>query len=345
MRAMAVTRYGHPLERIEVPEPSLRSEHALLEVLTCGVCYSDVKTVRGKMPYSGDLALPHVPGHEVCARVIATDPPGALDEGAVVVVYHLWPCRVCARCRAGQDNICTNPREWMGFKGPGGFQDRLVVPLNRLTQVPRGIDPIHAASTTCALGTGYRAVVTRGGVRPGMRLAVLGLGGVGIHALQVGRAAGAQVVGLDVSERALKAGRGLGLDVRDNRDGDGMARILSDTDEEGVDVVVDTVGRPETIAQAERLVRAGGRIVAVGYAMGSDFALGSTRFVLEEVELWGSRYVLMNELQQAIRLVAEGKIEMVVDRVRTLEDANELVEALEAGDIVGRGVVDVAGVT
>jgi alcohol dehydrogenase len=344
VRAMAVTRYGGPLERIEVPEPSLRPGHALVEVLTCGVCFSDVKTVRGKMPYSGDLPLPHVPGHEVCARVIATDPPEALGEGAVVVVYHLWPCRLCARCRAGQENICTNPREWMGFKGPGGFQERLVVPLDRLTQVPESIDPVHAASTTCALGTGYRAVVTRGGVRPGMRLAVLGLGGVGIHALQVARAAGAQVVGLDVSEKALKAGRELALDVRDNRNGDGTARILSDTDGEGVDVVVDTVGHPETIAQSERLVRAGGRVVAVGYAVGSNFAIGSTRFVLEEVELLGSRYVLMDELQQAIRLVADGRVEMIVDRVRTLEDANELVEALESGDIVGRGVVDVAGV-
>ena len=177
-----------------------------------------------------------------------------------------------------------------------------------------------------------------------MRLAVLGLGGVGIHALQVARAAGAQVVGLDVSERALTAGRELALDVRDNRNGDGTARILSDTDGEGVDVGVDTVGHPETIAQSERLVRAGGRVVAVGYAVGSNFAIGSTRFVLEEVELLGSRYVLMDELQRAIRLVADGKVEMIVDRVRTLEDANELVEALESGNIVGRGGVDVAGV-
>jgi D-arabinose 1-dehydrogenase-like Zn-dependent alcohol dehydrogenase len=344
VRAMAVTSYGEPLEQVEVPEPSLRSGHALLEVLTCGVCFSDVKTVRGKMPYSADLRLPHVPGHEVCARVIATDPPGAMVEGTNVVVYHLWPCRVCARCRAGQENICTNPREWMGFKGPGGFQERLVVPLDRLTRVPDGIDPIHAASTTCALGTGYRAVVSRGRVRPGMRMAVLGLGGVGIHALQVARAAGAEVVGLDVSEKALKKGRDLGLDVRDNREGDGATRILSDTDGEGLDVVVDTVGHPDTIAQSERLVRAGGRVVAVGFAVGSDFAIGSTRFVLEEVELLGSRYVLMDELQQAIRLVAEGKVEMVVDRVSLLADANELIEALEAGNIVGRGVVNVAGI-
>jgi acryloyl-coenzyme A reductase len=340
---MAVTSYGSPLELIDVPEPELRPGHALLEVLTCGLCFSDVKTVRGQMPYSGELALPHVPGHEVCGRVVATDPPGALPEGAVVVAYHVWPCRVCARCRAGRENLCTNPRAWMGFKNPGGFQPRLAVPLDRLTEVPEKIDPTHAASMTCALGTGYRAVVGQGRAAPGIRMVVIGLGGVGIHALQVARAAGAAAIGLDVSERALAAGRDLGLDVRDNRDPEMGARILSETNGAGVDVVLDVVGHEDTIAQAEKLVRAGGRIVAVGYAVASNFSVPSTRFVLEEIELVGSRYVLRDELQRAIELVAQGRVRMVIDGVHPLEEANELIGRLEAGDIVGRAVVDVAG--
>lgn len=344
MRAMAVTTYGRPLELIDAPEPSLRPGHALLEILTCGLCYSDVKTVRGKMPYSGELSLPHVPGHEVCARVVATDPAGAIKEGAIVVVYHLWPCRVCGRCRAGQDQQCRNPRGWLGFKTTGGFQERIVAPLDRLTEVPESIDPVHAASLTCALGTAYRAVASQGRAAPGMHMVVLGLGGVGIHALQVARAAGARVVGLDVSERSLEAARALGLDARDNRDPDVVQRILSETGGEGVDVVVDVVGHEATVAQSERMVRAGGRVVAVGYALDSNFTIPSTRFVLEEVELVGSRYVLRDELERAIRLVADGHVEMVVDGVRPLEAANELVDRLEAGDLVGRGVVDVAGV-
>ena len=344
MKAMAVSEYGRALELIDAPEPELRPGHALLEVLTCGLCYSDVKTVRGKMPYSGELALPHVPGHEVCARVVATDPPGALKEGTIVVVYHLWPCRVCGRCRAGMDQLCLNPRGWLGFKTTGGFQERIVAPLHRLTEVPESIDPVHAASTTCALGTAYRAVVSRAGAAPGMHMVVLGLGGVGIHALQVARAAGAKAIGLDVSERSLEAARALGLDARDNRDPTMTERILSETGGEGADVVVDVVGREATVAQSEKMVRAGGRIVAVGYALDSEFSIPSTRFVLEEVELVGSRYVLLDELERAIRLVADGHVVMVVDAVRPLEGANDLIEKLEAGDLVGRGVVDVAGV-
>lgn len=345
MRAMAVAKYGYPLVAIDAEEPQLTYGSALLEVLTCGVCFSDVKTARGKMPYSGDLPLPHIGGHEVCGRVVATDPPGALKEGTVVVCYHLWPCRVCSRCRAGQDNLCVSPRGWMGFTQPGGFRERVVVPLDRLSEVPGNVDPVHAASMTCALGTGYRAVIGQGRVLPGMRVAVIGLGGVGIHALQVARAAGARAVGFDVSDASLDAARHLGLEVWDPRDPDALQRVRGSGEDEGVDVVIDCVGQEATILQSEQMVRPGGRVVAVGYSLTADFRVQSTRFVLEEVELVGSRYVLMDELQRAIRLVADGKVQMVIDKVHPLEDVNTVIEDLEAGIVVGRRVLDVAGVT
>jgi alcohol dehydrogenase len=333
MRAMAVRAFDAPLELMELPEPELRPGHALLEVLTCGVCFSDVKTARGAMAWSDRLALPHVPGHELCARVVATDPPGALAEGTVVVAYHLSPCRVCARCRAGEDNLCVAPRGWTGFMSPGGFEERLVLPLDRLTVVPDNIDPVAAAPLTCALGTAYRSVVTRGRVTGGTRVVVIGLGGVGLHALQVARAVGGRAVGLDRRPAAVDAARRLGLDAH--------AALPDDSDGEGMDVVVDTVGHHDTAAQAFRLVRPGGRIVGVGYEKTSSFVLPTSRFVLEEVELVGSRYVRLDELQRAIRLVEAGDVTMVVDRVLPLERVNEGLEALERGEVVGRVVIDV----
>jgi D-arabinose 1-dehydrogenase-like Zn-dependent alcohol dehydrogenase len=345
MKGMAVCDYGRPLERMELPAPDLRPGHALLEVLTCGVCFSDVKTSRGKMPYSPDLALPHVPGHEICARVLGTDPRGALEPGIVVVVHHVWPCRRCDRCCAGQENICREPEAWMGFTHPGGFQERLVAPIDRLTPVPPGIDAVHAAPMTCALGTAYRSVVTRGRVAAGTRVVVIGLGGVGLHALQVAHAVGALAIGLDVSDRAIGAAHELGLDARRGDVAGIEAELLAASGGEAADVVVDTVGRDATIRQAERLVRPGGRIVAVGYAVDTSFAVPAARFVLEEVELIGSRYVQRDELARAIRLVADGRVQMVVDRVTPLEEANDALAALEANEVVGRVVLDVAGVT
>lgn len=158
MKGMVVTEYGAPLELRELSRPALQPGHALLEVLTCSVCFSDVKIARGNMPFSDGLALPHVPGHEICARVVATEPAGLIEPGTLVVVYNVWPCDRCDRCRAGEEHICRDPRVRAGFTEPGGFLEQMVVPVERLLDVPEGIDPAHAAPMTCALGTAYRAV-------------------------------------------------------------------------------------------------------------------------------------------------------------------------------------------
>src|SRR5919107_4891502 len=169
MRAMVVTAYDAPLEARDLSAPALARGHALLEVLTCGVCFSDVKIARGKMPFSPDLALPHVPGHEICARVLESDPAGAIEPGTMVVVHNVWPCRRCDRCRAGEEHICRAPEVRAGFTEPGGFRERMVVPVGRLLRVPEGLSDAEAAPLTCALGTAYRAVTVRGDVTAGER--------------------------------------------------------------------------------------------------------------------------------------------------------------------------------
>jgi D-arabinose 1-dehydrogenase-like Zn-dependent alcohol dehydrogenase len=345
MKAMAVTGYGAPLEMVEVPEPRLIPGHALIEVLTCGVCFSDVKTARGNMPFSEDLNLPHIPGHEMCGRVLDTDPPGTVEPGTRVVVYHVWPCRVCSRCRAGEDNICTDPQAWIGFTHSGGFQERLLVPLDRVLPIPDSIDSVRAASMSCALGTAYRATVSRSAISAGSRLVIIGLGGVGIHALQVARAAGALAVGLDTSQAAVDKACDLGLDARQAVDPDVYARLRAELGREQVDSVIDTVGHEATIRQAVQLVRSGGRIVAVGYSPATAFTISSPRLVLDEIMLLGSRYVSPDELERVIMLVAEGRVEMVISGVKTLEAVNEACEDLEQGSVVGRIVLDVAGVS
>jgi D-arabinose 1-dehydrogenase-like Zn-dependent alcohol dehydrogenase len=336
LKALAVTRYRRPLEFIDLDEPIIEPNTALIQVLTCSICFSDVKTWHGDMPFSASLPLPHVPGHEICGRVLASNPPGHL-EGAMVVVYHLWPCRRCERCRAGDENLCMDPRAWTGFTQHGGLRERMIVPLDRLTVVPEGIDAIHAAPLTCALGTGYRAVVTRGGITGGSRCAVIGLGGVGIHALQVAHAVGAHTIGFDRSQRAV----GLAEELRCQAICTSVDQSVPRDFDRHFDLVVDTVGTDQTMETALRLVRPGGRIVAVGYSLTSSFTLASARFVLEEIELVGSRYVGLDELSRAIQLVADGRVQVAIDSVKSFRAANEAFSALAAGTVVGRTVVEV----
>ncbi len=339
---MAVVDYARPLTEIDLPEPELLPGHALVEVETCGVCFSDVKTSRGEMPFSAGLALPHVPGHEACGRVLETSPPGVLEPGTLVVVYHYWPCGQCRRCRAGEESLCADLRAWLGFTEQGAFRERLVVPLERLFEVPDGIDPFAAASLTCAVGTAYRATVTRGGVRPGGSAAVIGLGGVGIHALQIAVASGAQAVGLDVSERSLEVAQGLGLVAVDAARFDRRSSEIAQVAEEGFDVVIVTAGAESAYRQAREIVRKGGRIVAVGYAMPAAFSIATPELVLGEVEVAGSRYVSRDELGRAIELVRSGRVRTVVDSIRPLEQVNEAFDDLMTGKIVGRVVLQVA---
>jgi D-arabinose 1-dehydrogenase-like Zn-dependent alcohol dehydrogenase len=106
--------------------------------------------------------------------------------------------------------------------------------------------------------------------------------------------------------------------------------------------VLDTVGAPATIAAADRLVRPGGRIVVVGYAVGRSLELPTARIVLDEVQVVGSRYARRSEMEQAIRLVADGRVRMVVDRVLELGQADEALAALERGEVTGRLVLRIA---
>ena len=343
MRAMATITYGERLEEIDVPEPSLGSGEALIEVLTAGVCYSDVKTARGRMPFSDSLPLPHVAGHEIFGRVIRTEPADLLPEGTHTIVYQYQGCGVCTPCRRGDEPLCRHLVEWMGFTHPGGFCERIVVPVDRLIRVPESIDPMFAAPMSCALGTAYRSVVTRGGVRAGTTVGVVGLGGVGIHAAQIAQICGADVVGFDVHEETLAAATELGLDVRRSDDAEAEASIVEMTSGEGLDVVLDMVGLEATFELSDRLVRQGGRIVSVGYTPKSFASMATARLALGEIELVGSRYVHRDELERVVSLVARGLLHPVIGLVRPMRDVNDVFDALEAGSVVGRAVLDVAG--
>jgi D-arabinose 1-dehydrogenase-like Zn-dependent alcohol dehydrogenase len=345
MRAMATMVYGEPLVEIDIPEPILLPGHALLEVLTAGVCYSDVKTSRGLMGFSDTLPLPHVGGHEIYGRVIRTDPPGLVADGTTAIVYQYQGCGICPPCRRGDEPLCRNMIEWIGFTHPGGFVERIAVPVDRLIHIPSSIDPALAAPMSCAMGTAYRAVVTRGGVRAGTTVGIVGLGGVGIHAAQIAAVAGGRVIGFDVHDETIAAAHDLGIDARRSDDDAAIAAVQDLTDGEGLDVVIDVVGRESTFTLCDQLARQGGRIISVGYLATADASVPTARLALGEMELMGSRYAHRGELDQVVSLVERGLVQPVVGLVRPMADVNDVFAALEAGNVVGRAVLDVAGVT
>jgi len=341
MRAMAVTDYEAPLELIDLPEPQMNPGFVLLRILTCGVCFSDYKTSRGLMPYSSTLPLPHVPGHEICGEVAAAGQETGWQVGDRVVAYHYWPCGRCAFCLKGLENLCINLVAWTGFTHHGGFEEFLAVPADRLLRVPDNVSSEHAAPATCASGTAYRAVVTRGRVEAGETVVVIGSGGVGLQAIQFAQVAGAYTLAVDIDTRKLEAAQQ--FDVAGVALGNEEAQAWVDNFTKGVgaDLIINTVGHADAFDLAAQLVRRAGRIVGVGYAAGNYAQFEMASMVLDEIEIIGSRYALRYEMERVLNLFGEGKIKAVVDEVLPLEEANEAFRRLETGEVVGRTVLRV----
>jgi D-arabinose 1-dehydrogenase-like Zn-dependent alcohol dehydrogenase len=344
MRAMVVERYGAPLQMIDLPEPSPGPRQVLVRILGCGVCRSDLKVVAGMMPFSASLPLPHVPGHEICGEVAALGAGASGRVGDRVVVYHYWACRTCAHCQAGEENLCTNLQGWPGFSSPGGFQEYLAVPDDCVLPLPAHIPPEHGGPLTCALGTAYHAVVSRGALRAGETAAVLGAGGVGLQVVQIARACGASVFAVDVHPHRLQAAREAGAEDAFPAGDAANAQLRDATAGRGADLVIDTVGHHGSIIAASRLARLGGRIVVVGYTTQPDEypALPTDQVVLGQQTVLGSRFSTRRELRQALSLVARGLVHPVISGVVPLERANEALAMVREDRATGRVVVRVS---
>ncbi len=265
MRAMVIERYGAPLAPRDLPVPVPGPHEVLVRVLGCGVCRTDLKIVSGAMPFSHDVPLPHVPGHEISGEIAAL---GAGARGAVgdrVVVFNYWSCGRCVQCQAGEETLCEHLRGWVGFTSPGGFQEFLAVPDDCVLPLPATVRPEHGGPLSCAVGTAFHATVSRGGVRAGETVAVLGAGGVGLHIIEVARAAGAGTFAVDVQPHRLDAALVVGADAAFPAGAEAVAGVRQATGGRGADLVLDTVGHDDSLLAASQLVRTGGRIVLVGY--------------------------------------------------------------------------------
>jgi len=341
---MVVERFGQPLVPAHRPEPTPGPGEVVIRVLVCGLCRTDLKIVDGQMPFSARQALPHVPGHEVVGEITALGPGSSLPLGQRVVVFNYWGCGRCPHCVAGEENLCDALRGWVGFTTPGGLQEYLTVPEDYLLALPPNVPDPEGAAMSCALGTGYHAVVTRGTVRAGETVIVIGTGGVGLHALQFARAAGARTMAVDIGDAQLAAARQVGADLA-VRPEDAPAMSAEFTGGRGADLVVDCVGSGASTAQAVGLARKGGRVVQVGYttAEAHQPVIPTDQIVLREVSIIGSRYLTRPELARAIDLVGRGLVRPVISEVLELAQVNVALQRIRAGRAAGRIVLRVSG--
>jgi 2-desacetyl-2-hydroxyethyl bacteriochlorophyllide A dehydrogenase len=263
----------------DVPEPHLSSaDEAIVQVEASGVCGSDLHIYHGRVAVEPGFVL----GHEYVGTVTAVgDGVGTVAVGDRVLGTYSTACGECFFCRRGDFHKCDNGRVFGHGATLGSLQgaqaEQLLVPHADLTlrKVPQGMSDEVALFAGDVMGTGYHAVVECD-VEPGAVVAVLGLGPVGLCAVQAALSEGAgSVVAVDTVAERLDIARSLGAEAVHLTEEDARAAVKGLTDGRGADATIDAVGHPDALELACRLTRKAGTVSATGvYAERIDFHMG-----------------------------------------------------------------------
>jgi L-iditol 2-dehydrogenase len=288
------------LER-SVPPPTASAQEVLVRVGVAGLCGTDHRIFTGDRA----VAYPRVMGHEFVGLVEAVgEGVTRVAVGDRVAVEPNYSCGTCPLCREGNRNLCLS-RTAIGIDVDGGFAEVVRVPVRCCWPAPRGIADEDLMLTE-PLAVVVRAV-ERAGVRAGETAAVVGVGTLGLLALQVLRARGARVLCVGRTGRRFALARELGAEtVHATSDGPLAAVAREFSGREGVDCVIETAGTPEAVNHALELVRPGGRIVLTGLPH-APTAVSFFSVVRREVTITGSM-IYQDEFAEAMRLVAAGRV-------------------------------------
>jgi D-arabinose 1-dehydrogenase-like Zn-dependent alcohol dehydrogenase len=330
MKAAVLREFGRPLELADVAIPEPAADEALVRVVATGICGTDLKITAGAFD---STPLPLIPGHEVAGE-LAMDTE-ELRIGQRVACYLYDPCGECRWCRAGEFTLCPRSRR-IGFERDGGLAEFITVPRRNLIAFSSSLPFEAAAVCMDAVTSPWRALVKRAELRPGETVVVAGAGGLGLSGIQIARGLGARVAAIDpvASHRDLAIQDGAEVTA----DPGELAAIHSWAPD-GADVGFEASGSRAGFDALVACLRPGGRLVCCGYRPGVEYGLDSTRLVLGEIILMGSRAGTREDASAALKAVEDGLVKpRIMERLR-LEDANRALELLRAGEVLGRIVV------
>jgi propanol-preferring alcohol dehydrogenase len=338
MRAMVLEEYGGPLVLRELAVPVAGAGEVLLRVRACAVDRFDLAIRAGGRERA---ALPHVLGHEIAGEVVGMGPNVVgWPIGTRVAATLYLVCGTCRWCLRGRETICENFGGHVGVNIWGGYAEYAVLPARNLVRVSDAIDFPAASILANAVGTPFHALTARMDVSPGERLVVTGAGGgVGLHAVQLGRTLGAAVAAVDLGAEKAAAALQYGAEIAIDPTVTDLGEAVREwTDGRGADAVLELVG-PATMPATLASLAKGGRMVIVGSHTGSTWNIDPGLIYRNEWEIRGSRNVSSDELATVIDLVTRGLIKPVVAGTYPLEEAEVLHERVRTGSVIGRDVL------
>ncbi len=351
MRAAVLKEYGEPLEIETVDEPDPAPDGVVLEMEACGVCRSDWHGWQGDWDWVG--AKPpkgQILGHEPAGRVIEIgDEVEHVSEGDTVAVPFNLGDGVCPECQSGHSNVCENVIP-LGFAEPaqGAFAEQLHVPVadHNAVRLPDGVSPVDMAGLGCRFMTAFHGLAHRADVGGGDWVAIHGCGGVGLSAVHIADALGANVVAVDLSDEKLDRAAELGADetvnAADTKDVPGAVQALTDG---GAHVSVDALGIADTCQNSILSLRTRGQHVQIGLTTQEEqgmVAVPTDAMTMQEIEFIGSFGMQPTRYDEIFRMVGSGALDpsAVVSGTISLDDVPETLASMSDFGTMGIPVID-----
>ena len=349
MKTYRLQRFGAPLAFEERETPKPRSTEVLLRVTAAGMCHSDLHLCDGGydlgrgnklLAEQRGVALPLTLGHEVSGEIVETGPDaGEIARGGNWLVYPWIGCGICAMCGDGNEHLCNRPR-CLGIYRDGGYADYMLVPHPRYLLDLERLDPASASPYACSGLTAYSALRKLGHLIEREPVVIIGAGGLGLMAVRLLKAlngAGAVVVDVDPCKReaALEAGA---ISVADGSSLDQACAQVAEWIGGAPHAVIDFVGSENTARLAFECLPKGGKIVCVGlFGGGAPWPL--PLIALKAITIQGNYVGSLSDLKELLELVRRKHVPPIPITRAPLASANEMLERLRNGEVVGRVVL------
>jgi 2-desacetyl-2-hydroxyethyl bacteriochlorophyllide A dehydrogenase len=330
MKAIRLIKSGSLLEAREIAIPQAGARDVLIRISAAGICHSDAHYRAGVSPVE---PLPLTLGHEVAGLVEKT---GADVEGFTagdrVCVHYLVTCGQCVACGTGTEQFCTTAR-MIGKHRDGGYAEFVLVPERSVFHLPDGIPFEQGAILMCSSATSLHAL-NKARLSPGETVAIFGVGGLGISAVQLARHFGAaEVFGVDINPRKLELAERLGAIPVNASVGNSVEQIQELTGGRGVDVALELVGLPETMRQAVQSLAILGRAALVGLTQETFEIAPYSELLNKEAEIIGVSDHLASEIPLLLDLARTGKLDLSHGIIRTVpleaDAVNGVLDRLE----------------
>lgn len=340
MKAVYFNQHGGPevltYGDFDTPEPG--PGEVQVEIKAIGVNRADL-WMRSGLP-GLKLEMPHIPGGDG-AGVVSAAGEGVSDFaiGDRVVINGTLSCGHCEACLAGQDNQCRTGGV-LGEARRGSYVETIVLPPRQLLKIPDHVAFEEAAAASLVYLTAYHSLITKGDLKPGETVLIVGAGGgVNTASIQIAKLTGATVYVVGSSDNKLAQAKELGADHTINRHAEDWGKaIFKMTNRRGVDVVVDNVGQATWMTSLRALTR-GGRMLVVGNTSGYDIQLDSRYIFAKHLSIIGSTMSTQADFRRVMEMVFAGKLMPVIDCILPLEQAAKAHQMLEQSEVFGKIVL------